>query len=210
MLQLTEQRDQKNQDIAFWGMRVAILMLIVSVLFVGRQAINCVVFAFSNNEQADVLAAIKRQSLLEETAAMPITDPLDKLDTAVKLRHFFSEQSITPWSELRSLDAVVGDKARVVKYTWQNGDKSSKPILIIEVQLTPTVKGNSDEPENSVTQLLSIVHNISEALPDYTVTVTRYPHVVISKESSGQSADGRRDVVPSMNIATIVIKKTKL
>lgn len=205
------------------GTNAALTSGVIALIAVGWMASDLWQQAQAYRQATVALTLAQNEWQRESAALAPITEPLGKLRQALARQRLFSTPTPSPWNVLGKLAQVLQSKGRLTRLAWRNGasiDRKSQEDLEAEQTGQPspeslqcTVRLYLAQPladeQDGVRRVDGLARDMQDALPGWTVTVTRYPFLVkadatlSNAAATPQTADGS----PSADF-TLVRKET--
>ncbi|MGE3623061.1 MAG: hypothetical protein AB7H77_04195 [Bdellovibrionales bacterium] len=172
-----------------WGMRAACLAFLVALALTGWNAGDLVTSVLDRQTEIARLEQLEKLLAREQAAAEPVTEPLGRLRQAIERRRIFNAAVSSPRGLLIALNEGLGANARLTKLEWQNetGEPADE-ILHIAARLAENA-GPAGR-EMTVVQFQKLAQSLALAMPDYEVTVTRFPFPALPGEALTNIAAG--------------------
>ena len=195
-----------------WGSCTAALVWLLILSSLGWQGHDLFRLAVASRHSEQDFALLQKQFEQERTTLAPVTEPLGRLRQAVARQRLFTASVSEPWPLLRTLGKEIGTAARVTKLNWQSGKTPAKAeTLQIGLRLTESTSPSAAKEagrQKIIRSFDRLAQSLRTALPDYDVTVTRYPFLIKPDDTLSNANDKPNDT--TLPTADFLVQRGKL
>lgn len=163
-----------------WGWRAGMAACVAGVLALGWHGGLLARQMWANRMTERAIVAVHDRMRGEESRLDPSGNGISRLRAALMRQRIFAATQREPWDMLDRFAVVMEDRARVSSLEWQDG--------LLKMRVRFTVSNDTDH-ESAAKQLRASVETWGQALPDYTLSVTRYPFALLPQDTLTNQAD---------------------
>lgn len=192
------------------GLAAAIVFGLSTLAVIGWQSHDLWRLMRANSAADQSLAELQQEWETERAKLAPVTEPLGRLRQAVARQRLFTAPSSAPWGLLEAVNSALGGTGGLAHIDWQAGKGgATSEVLTFTLRLSPSVArlGRESAPQDVVRDLDQLALRLRHALPDFDVSVARYPFLIQQDETLSNARENKTGyVVPT---ADFVLRRVK-